>query len=202
MNAPTDDTPPDTMTGTPGTLTDPLDGTADRGGRGSTDFESENGESISSQTIFEQRGPIPESELVEIWGIPREALRQARHDHLSEGEHWEKQGRDIVILPAGIATLAPIFEISEKNGPEKKEPAPPAEPETPAPWFVVSVPRNRRLVLIGPECGGQATGRLRVRDNAKFTIGMDCTSKVRPAGQEQTDVYELIGNQPRFRGRW
>lgn len=172
--------------------------TPPQGGRGSAIDDCEDGISIEALRIFEQSGPIAEAVLASCWGLRRDDIRTIRND-MAEGTEWSQDGQKIVLLPQGAARLAAHFGISdfshfEKKGGQDSEAAGGS-------WFVHSAPRNPKLVLLAEKKGGPARARLRVRDNRNFVTGMDLTGKLRLiAGHE--DFYELIGNQPRFRGRF
>lgn len=184
--------------GRPGTGRDP-GAEAPPGGRGgSAAADSHNTISIEAQRVFAQRGPIPEAELAEAWGMPRAMLRDARQSLLAE-EDWDQVDRAIVINPSGAVKLATEFEVTDFQNFEKKAAVADEAAETPC--FVVSVPRNPKLVIVGEKKGGPATGRLRVRSSRNFVPGMDLTGRVRLINGHQ-DFYELVGNQPRFRGRF
>lgn len=171
-----------------------------QGGRGSALSDPSDSISIEAQRVFAQRGPIPEAELSEAWGIPRQMLREARQATL-EDDDWEQVDRAIVIHPDGCVKLAATFDVTDFSHFEKKGGPEDADEAEAAPCFVVSVPRNPKMVLVAEKKGGPATGRLRVRSSRNFVPGMDLTGRVRLI-DGHADFYELVGNQPRFRGRF
>lgn len=63
---------------------------------------------------------------------------------------------------------------------------------------------NRKVVLGRPKeplpapyVDNKGLVRVRVRDNAKFVHGMEMTCR-----HVQSDLWELVGRGPRYRGRW
>lgn len=171
-----------------------------QGGRGSADLSHLDGISIEALGVFEQRGDIHEHELAELLGVQRDVLRDTRQRLLS-ADHWSKQGRHVIIHPAGAAILCGAFEVADFEKFKKKAPVAPADDPAAPPWFVVGVPRNPRLVLAAPGPGQPASVRVRVRNNEKFTIGMELTGRIAWVGPPE-DLYTLTGNQPRYRGRF
>lgn len=186
--------------GQAGTGGDPGAEATPQGGRGVAISDPSDTISIEALRVFEQRGPVAEGALALCWGLPRAELRAVRQE-MEEGTDWEHDGTKIVLLPRGAAKMASAFQVTDFSHFEKKAGPESADEPAAAPCFVHSAPRNPKLVLVAEKKGGPATGRLRVRDNRKFVPGMDLTGRVQLI-PGHTDFYDLVGNQPRFRGRF
>lgn len=140
-----------------------------------------------------------EEELAAQLGVSRDALREVRSKVLTEGPDWVKQGREVVLRPAGVVKVhAALGHRSVAEAPDPKAPEGPAAPLQASAVEVLrvhSIPRNKRLLLAVNGAG--AVLRVRVKDSGKFTRGME-VSAVRCRG----DLYEHVGRLPRYRGRY
>ena len=204
MTLPTQD--PELKPATPPTTTADAPPEAPPGGEGVGRSESVDiGVSEKPEAIFEQRAPQPEAFLAQRWGIPRTDLAAFRKAHLTADEITTISGA--ICYPAAAEKKAAAhFGVSEgqDSGPAADRP-PAATESASAAYAVARIVRNPKLVLFREKnAAGQLVGpdlRLRVRDNSKFTPGMDLTGRVRLIDGHR-DYFDLTCDHPRIRGRW
>lgn len=134
-----------------------------------------------------------EADLATTLGVSRAALRAIRDQHLVQDSHWTYEGSHVVILPAGLEEL-------RRHLPGARTTETATEAPTETPLVVLRPTQNPRIVLVRPAEQPEARpARLRVRDGARFVRGMRVSGRVVPG---MSDLFELVGRQPRFRGRF
>jgi len=174
---------------------------------------------------------VLEAEAAQELGVSRETVRSLRAEHLFENDHWKKKGREIAYTASGVERLRGLVarllsgegqdSTPEKNGAPEASQAPipgvvtakdavgqalaqvlsaqsrAAEPPGPG-EVVATVTRqvpNKHLVMARLADGGEI--RVWVKTNKNFTPGMTLR-----ATQRVGSLYDLVGNCPRFRGRF
>lgn len=157
---------------------------------------------------------ITESKLAEKLGISREILQRFRASTLNKGVDWSLEKRVVIYRPAGLILAA--RHLGEIPAESKKKSKKAAKIDR---LKVINAPRNRRIVFAVPLNSAdknpknsnpnkglrtittadlkQPLLRVRVRDNSKFLPGMEM-----PVRHIADDVFELTGNQPRYKGRF
>lgn len=157
-----------------------------------------------------------ERDFAQALGLREEHIRALRKAHLTEGLHWKKEGRDIVMTEAGQEKIRAVLEL-EKTA-EKKDGAagsPGALGDgqgvsDPVPavvtLWVVSKPQNPRVVWccdVDPafwaekKPAGALTVRVRSSENFRPRMAL----KARPCS-ERPNTFDLEGRCPRFPGRY
>lgn len=161
---------------------------------------------------------ITEADYADQSGVPKESIKAFRVDELIRADHWDTEGRRVGYTEPGLQLLNIQFgtQITPKSTPEKNG----AKKAAAEQLKVLRTPRNKRIVMgvalnaadkrrdvETPESRAHYTVtdddlraevyRVRVRDNTKFVRGMVMT-----VVHIEADLFELTGNQPRFRGRY
>lgn len=136
--------------------------------------------------------PVWESSLAVRIGVSRNVVAVAREASLVQGSDWIFYRRRIVLTDAAAEKLAAHFRATplETNGA--------SEPATHVPEVIFKVhPRkcaNPRILLA---TDGTNLVRVRVKAKEKFRPGMPirCT-------QLGEGLYQIVGNHPRFNGKY
>jgi hypothetical protein len=157
-----------------------------------------------------------ERDFAEALGLREEHIRSLRKAHLTEGLHWKKEGRDIVMSEAGQEKIRAVLEL-EKT-PQKKDGAegsPVAQGDAqgvsdPVPavvtLWVVSKPQNPRVLwcsdvepTLWVEKKPPALLTVRVRSSENFRPRMALRARPCPV---RPNTFDLEGRCPRFPGRY
>lgn len=153
---------------------------------------------------------VKEKDLAVHLGVPRETLKQLRHDFFVDGKDYILKDRAI-FLSDPAAYKAARFATGEKlPEPEnEKNGAPPVSlPDSARRLLPASAGapitrigkvqhrcKNTHIVLV--KSLGELV-RMKVRHNRKFVPGMEVPMKL----IEEPDLYELARNMPRYVGKW
>lgn len=150
---------------------------------------------------------VPEEEVAERMGVPRECVRELRVENLYQEEDWALLGGVIRYSRSGMKRLEDLL---KKNAPGQVR------------WGDLSLGRVGRRVgeknaatgildavvtrvfktnpgFMEAELGGQVV-TVRVRSNLNFLEGMIIPS--RELLMKNTRLFDFVGRLPRQRGRW
>jgi hypothetical protein len=128
---------------------------------------------------------MTDRQLAQLLGVGVGFVRDTR-SKLTEGVHWQMEGPSVQWTAAGIqmvlkSTGAPMDFLQDE------------------PTKIVVDPSTRNvrntMIVMGNLKGERV--RVRVRSNRNFIPGMEM-----PCRHLNTDLWELVGNCPRARGRW
>ena len=141
--------------------------------------------------------PTPETDLADRLGIPHATLRDWRKaGHLTEPQHYERQGRLIILTAEGIAT---VLERANLTPESLTDP----EPTNPAPTITLKVARNQgqnprtlRCLLLEPreDIGPKVIVRLITPRVATRHFKAGTEIAVHPT--DTPDIFEYHGPKP------
>lgn len=145
-----------------------------------------------------------EKQMAVALGIPLRSLREIRKKMLAEKD-WRREGRAVVLNPAGIKKLEEMLELKKKAGEPANEDAVKPQRKGEGKGLglegeeltgrVAKIWHSKARVL-GVEIAGELL-KVRVRTCEKFLLGMEI-----PIRKIGPDMWELARALPRWRGKW
>lgn len=168
-------------------------------------------EGTGRETAKPKRTPMPnadhrhnEADMATRLGIPRETLRTARQQHLTEGEHWiSRKPAGVLLNDVGYALLLQKLGLPPELLPPQKNVATCILHARPSPHGL------NRMVVEATLPGGDPADprqllRVRVKDRSNFRYpGADGKPMEMPCAYLGGDLFEMVGKRcPRWPGKW
>lgn len=145
---------------------------------------------------------INEKEFAERIGVTRTVLAKLRGSVLSENTDFVKKGREVLLTESGAERAVELLAGSEQK--EASEVLSDPERAVVRLW-VYKVPLNPRVLMasaVDPaDWKKNGAGKLllvRVHSNANFIPKMALKARA----SERSNVYELVGRSPRWKGKY
>lgn len=134
---------------------------------------------------------MTEKDISKNTGVSKDELRGIRNKKIPNSDWENKKGVGVVYKDSGVYILSKILGIPRDRLTNKN----------PQSWAkVVKLPKNPLLVMVESINEGEKEPkqlRMKVKDNAKFVLGM-----VVPIRSINGDVCYLDRRQPRVKGIW
>ena len=172
----------------------------------------------------EHKFTIRECTLCAELGVSESALRKRREHFLAKGLHWEIVKKRVMLSPTGATILRYTLPVTTEPPTAKNAPGTdcdagpgslagllaakkPPRAEFKGKLLVWGVPyHNPHLVVCYiPETDPHDPNNLValvVRTNTNFLRGMEVPGKGRSIVQLKDTAFDLMGDGPRWRGRW
>jgi len=133
-----------------------------------------------------------EDDLAGELGLNGDQMRGLRRSHLEQGVTWLRRAKRVCLTDEGVRLIRMATGVASDLAVEKKEGA------AGIALRVLRVPARNRHILEAVRGDGGVV-RVRVKDNKNFMPDMEIRAV--PNG-EYSDVMDLEGRCPRYRGRW
>lgn len=141
-----------------------------------------------------------ENRVADSLGVARKLIVKVRKEHLTPTLHYSRDGKNVVLTPAGLEKLMGL--LNQPAAPEPvAEPIAEQVPAGPPPrelMIVIRVPLNVHLLWCCLKSDAAHRQQIvRVKDNTNFMPGMEL--EVIAA---QKNLWQYTGRAPRRKGRW
>lgn len=151
---------------------------------------------FSSAKEDAQEFPVWESKLVGRLGLSRTFLMKLRDQHLTQGVDWIKKGRRVLLSPVAVDKLRRVMDLPAEKRALEEPYALPAPPERKIYTLKVyrKVISHPNMILATDDVN---IFRVRVKTKTHFLPGMEIRCE-----HDHQDLFNHVGNCPRFRGRY